>query len=127
MPASFFVIEPESSSIDACFGRPCANLETTPYLKQWLSWLSAYYGNVIEVVSVIVEERKHAGKHLSVLWLKAVSNNPQSAVSTFVRNKSRWIHQRHLAVLGFWAETRCLKEILPTRERKWLYVDVNGS
>lgn len=76
---------------------------------------------------MIVEERKHAGKHLGIFRLKAVSNNPQSAISAFVRNKSRWIHERHLAILRIWAETRRLKEILPTRERKWLYVDVNGS
>jgi len=75
VPASFFAIEPESSSIYACFGRLCVNLETTPCLKQRLSWLSAHYGNVVEVVSVIVEERKHAGKHLSILGLKAVSND----------------------------------------------------
>ena len=105
VPASFFAIEPESSSIDACFERPCANLEILPYLKRRLSWLSAHYGNVVEVVSVIVKERKHAGEHLSVLWLKAVSNDPQGAVSAFVRNKSCWIHKRHLAVLCFWAET----------------------
>ena len=74
--ASFFAIEPESSSIDACFERPCANLETTPCLKRRLSWLSAYYSNVVEVVSMIVEERKHAGKHFGVLGPKAVSNNP---------------------------------------------------
>ena len=77
----------------------------TAILKQWLSWLSANYGDVVEVVSVIVEERKHAGKHLSVLWLKTVSNNPQSAVSALVSNKSRRIHERHLAILSFWAET----------------------
>lgn len=106
VPASFFAIEPESSSIDACLGRSCAHLETMTCLKRWLSWLSADYSNVIEVISVIVEERKHAGKHLSILGLKAVSNNPQSAVSAFVRNKSRRIHERHLAVLCFWAETR---------------------
>ena len=76
MPASFFAIEPKSSSIDACFERPCANLETTPCLKRRLSWLSAHYGNVVEVVSMIVEERKHAGKHLGIFRLKAVSNNP---------------------------------------------------
>ena len=69
MPASFFAIEPESSSIDDCFERPCANLETTPCLKRWLSWLSAHYGDVVEVVSMIVEKREHAGEHLSVLWL----------------------------------------------------------
>ena len=76
---------------------------------------------------MIVEERKHAGKHLSVLWLKAVSNDPQSAVSALVRNKSRRIHERHLAVLSFWAETCRLKEILPTFNRQWLHVDVDGS
>ena len=76
VPASFFAIEPESSSIDACLGRPCANLETTLCLKRRLSWLSAHYGDVVEVISVIVEERKHAGEHLSVLGPKAVSNNP---------------------------------------------------
>ena len=81
-PASFFAIKPESSSIDACFERPCANLETTPCLKRYLflkrrlSWLSADYGNVVEVISVIVEERKHAGKHLGIFWFKAVSNDP---------------------------------------------------
>ena len=69
VPASFFAIKLESSSIDVCFGRLCVNLETTPCLKRRLSWLSAHYGDVVEVVSVIVEERKHAGKHLSVLWL----------------------------------------------------------
>lgn len=69
VPASFFAIESKSSSIYVYLERPYALLETTPCLKRWLSWLSAYYGNVVEVVSVIVEERKHAGKHLSVLWL----------------------------------------------------------
>lgn len=69
VPASFFAIEPVSSLIDACFERPCAVLETVTCLKRQLSWLSAYYGNVVEVVSVIVKERKHAGKHLGVLGL----------------------------------------------------------
>lgn len=106
MPASFFAIEPESSSIDVCFGRLYVNLEMTTCLKRWLSWLSAHYGNVVEVVSVIVEERKHAGEHLGILGLKTVSNNPQSSIGAFVRNKSCWIHERHLAVLSFWTETR---------------------
>lgn len=101
MPASFFAIEPKSSSIDACFERPCANLETTPYLKQWLSWLSAHYGNVVKIIRVIVEEREHAGEHLGVLWFETVSNNPQSSVSTLIGNKSCRVHKRHLAVLCF--------------------------
>lgn len=54
---------------------------------------------------MIVEERKHAGKHFSVLGFETVSDNPQSAVSALVSNKSRWIHERHLAVFSFWAET----------------------
>ena len=69
VPASFFAIEPESSSIDARFGRACVYLETTPCLKRCLFWFSADYGNVVEVISVIVEEHKHAGKHLSILGL----------------------------------------------------------
>ena len=77
----------------------------TAILKQWLSWLSANYGDVVEVVSMIVKERKHAGEHLGILWLKAVSNNPQSSVSTLISNESCRIHKRHLAVLSFWAET----------------------
>ena len=76
VPASFFAIEPESGSIDACLGRPCTKLETILCLERQLSWLSADYGNVVEVVSMIVEERKHAGKHFGVLGPKAVSNNP---------------------------------------------------
>ena len=106
VPASFFAIEPKSSSIEVCLGRSCAYLETAPCLKRQLSWLSANYGNVVEVISMIVEERKHAGEHLGILGLKTVSNNPQSAVSALVRNKSRWIHERHLAILSFWTETR---------------------
>ena len=44
MPASFFAIEPESSSTDACFGQPYINLETTPCLKRWLSCNNDYLG-----------------------------------------------------------------------------------
>lgn len=76
VPASFFAIEPESSSLNVCFGRSCAYLETTSCLKRRLSWLSAHYGNVVKVIRVIVEEREHARKHLGVLGFETVSNNP---------------------------------------------------
>ena len=54
---------------------------------------------------MIVEERKHAGKHLGILGFETISDNPQGAVSALVSNKSRRIHERHLAVLSFWTET----------------------
>ncbi len=38
------------------------------YLPSWaILAFCSLTGNVVEVVSVIVKERKHAGKHLSVL------------------------------------------------------------
>ena len=69
-----------------------------------LSWLSAHYGDVVEVVSMVIKEGEHAGKHLGVLRLETVSNNPQSSDSALIGNKYCRIHKRHLADHSFWAE-----------------------